>query len=287
MHTTPKRMSRLVTALALSCAAALVAATTATPAVATAAAAGTPVATAVADPTVPTLNDWDCRPSAAHPTPVIVVHGTMGDSVSLLENLEAALLDGGYCVFALDYGNRGTGPIEDSAAELSTYVDRVLAATHAKKVSFVGHSQGGMMPRYYLKYLGGQDKVDDLVGLAPSNHGTYHWLLLGIAGIVCPACAQQGAGSPFITDLNWGDETPGDVSYTNVITQYDEVVVPANSGYLSGFPDQVSNLKIQSYCPFTVVEHIGIPGDQTAIAMALDALSHPGPAQAWRSYPCS
>lgn len=283
MHATPKYVSRLAAALALSCAAALMSATTAAPA-----AAGTlPVSTTVAETPAPILNDWDCRPSPAHPTPVIVVHGTMGDSVSLLESLEAALLGAGYCVFALDYGNRGTGPIADSAAELSAFVDRVLAATHARKVSFVGHSQGGMMPRYYLKYLGGQGKVDDLVGLAPSNHGTYHWLLLGIAGIVCPACAQQGAGSPFITDLNWGDETPGDVSYTNVITQYDEIVVPSTSGYLWGFPDQVSNLKIQDYCPFTFVEHIGIPGNPTAIAMALDALAHPGPAQTWRSYPCS
>ena len=36
----------------------------------------------------------------------------------------------------------------------------------------VGHSQGGMMPRYYLKFLGGTAFVDDLVGMAPSNHGT-------------------------------------------------------------------------------------------------------------------
>ena len=36
----------------------------------------------------------------------------------------------------------------------------------------VGHSQGGMMPRYYIKFLGGAGKVDDLVGLSPSNHGT-------------------------------------------------------------------------------------------------------------------
>jgi triacylglycerol lipase len=273
LRTTSKLVSRLAAALALSCVSALLAVATSAP--------------SMADTLAPTLNDWDCHPSAEHKTPVIVVHGTMGDSVSLLEQLEASLLGAGYCVFALDYGNRGTGPIADSAAELSTFVDRVLAATHAQKVSFVGHSQGGMMPRYYLKYLGGQDKVDDLIGLAPSNHGTYHWLLLGITGIFCPACAQQGNGSPFITDLNWGDETPGNISYTNVITAYDEVVVPSTSGYLWGWPDQVSNLKIQDYCPFTVVEHIGIPSDPTAIGMALDALAHPGPAQAWRSYPCA
>lgn len=273
LRTTPNLVSRLAAVLAFSCAIAMAAVANAAP--------------SVADTPAPTLNNWDCQPSAAHPKPVIVVHGTMGDSVSLLENLEAALLNAGYCVFALDYGNRGTGPIAASAAELSTYVDRVLDATGAQKVSFVGHSQGGMMPRYYLKYLGGQDKVDDLVGLAPSNHGTYHWLILAAAGAFCPACAEQGNGSPFITDLNWGDETPGNVSYTNVITQYDEVVFPSTSGYLWGFPDQVSNLKIQDYCPFTFVEHIGLPGNTTAINMALDALAHPGPAQVWRSYPCA
>lgn len=266
-------MTRLAAVLAASCVTALLAVANPAP--------------SVADTPAPTLNNWDCQPSAAHPIPVVVVHGTMGDSVSLLENLEAALLDAGYCVFALDYGNRGTGPIADSAAELSTFVDQVLAATDAPKVSFVGHSQGGMMPRYYLKYLGGQDKVDDLVGLAPSNHGTYHYLLTSLVQGICPACAEQGNGSPFITDLNWGDETPGNISYTNVITSFDEVVVPSTSGYLWGWGDQVSNMKIQDYCPLTFVEHIGLPGNVTAINMALDALAHPGPAQVWRSYPCA
>ena len=54
----------------------------------------------------------------------------------------------------------------------------MLAATGAAKVSMVGHSQGGMMPRYYIKFLGGASKVDDLVGLSPSNHGTSNPLLL-------------------------------------------------------------------------------------------------------------
>ena len=51
-------------------------------------------------------------------------------------------------------------------------MNKVLAATGAKKVDLVGHSQGGMMPRYYIKNLGGASKVNTLVGLAPSNHGT-------------------------------------------------------------------------------------------------------------------
>ena len=29
-----------------------------------------------------------------------------------------------------------------------------------------------MMPNYYIKFLGGAAKVNELIGLAPSNHGT-------------------------------------------------------------------------------------------------------------------
>src|SRR5438128_1772103 len=68
--------------------------------------------------------------------------------------------------------NCGLGDIRQSAAELSAFVDNVLAATGAAKVDLVGHSQGGMMPRYYLKNLGGAAKVGVLIGLSPSNHGT-------------------------------------------------------------------------------------------------------------------
>ena len=72
------------------------------------------------------------------------------------------------------------------------------AQTGAAKVDLVGHSQGGMMPRDYLKNLGGAAVVDDLVALSPSNHGTTNPLAVP-AGVTCPACAQQAAGSPFIT----------------------------------------------------------------------------------------
>src|SRR6476620_2158859 len=86
-------------------------------------------------------NDWTCRPTAEHPEPAVIVHGTFGDQKSLLDNLSLALKRDGFCVYALDYGNRGTGPIEDSAQQLKDFVTGVLTATGAAKVEMVGHSQ--------------------------------------------------------------------------------------------------------------------------------------------------
>lgn len=224
-------------------------------------------------------NDWSCTPTAARPTPVVIVHGTFGDRRSLLDRLSWTLKQDGFCVFALDYGNRATGPIEESAEQLSAYVDRVLAATGAVQVSMVGHSQGGMMPRYYVKFLGGADKVDDLVGLAPSNHGT---TIAGgmpnpFFGTWCPACNQQIAGSEFLTDLNAGDETPGPVSYTQITTRYDEVVVPHTSGYLAA-GENTTNVTIQDLCGLDLADHVSIPMDGPVLRAALHALTRPGPA---------
>ncbi len=225
-------------------------------------------------------NDWTCRPTQERPTPVVLVHGTFADSRTPLDRLSARVKAAGYCVYSVDYGLRGTQRIEDSAATLAAFVDRVLASTGAAKVSLVGHSQGGMMPRYYLKNLGGLGEVDDLVGLAPSNYGTYRAELLAPAGALgCPACAQQGAGSQFLRDLNTPDDSPGDVSYTNVVTRYDAVVVPHTNGYLTP-ADNVTNIRLQDVCPGNLADHVFIPANRTAIAITLDALSHPGPARA-------
>ena len=230
-------------------------------------------------PTLPTAgaNNWSCKPTRAHPSPVVIVHGTFGDSKTLLDRLSWSMHVAGYCVFALNYGNRATGPIEKSADELKAFVDEVLAATGAAKVSIVGHSQGGMMPRYYIKFLGGASKVDELVGLSPSNHGTSNPLLLtpGL-GYLCPSCLQQQTGSAFLRHLNAGDETPGSISYTNIVTRNDEVVLPYTSGYLSG--PNTTNIKLQSKCPFDLSGHLLIPMDGPAIRMVLNALGRPGPA---------
>ncbi|MGY3200758.1 esterase/lipase family protein [Streptomyces sp. TE5632] len=218
-------------------------------------------------------NDYTCKPSAAHPRPVVLVHGTFGNSVDNWLGLAPYLKHRGYCVFSLDYGQlagvplfHGLGPIERSAEQLDAFVDKVLAATGATKADLVGHSQGGMMPRYYLKFLGGADEVNALVGIAPSNHGT---TLGGLTNLLpyfpgagdllnenTPALAQQIAGSAFLAKLNAGGDTVPGVRYTVLATRYDEVVTPYRSQYLSG--PNVRNVLLQDLCPLDLSEHLAI-----------------------------
>ncbi|MFE9625312.1 esterase/lipase family protein [Streptomyces sp. NPDC006527] len=215
-------------------------------------------------------NDYDCTPSAAHPRPVVLVHGTFANSVDNWLALAPYLENRGYCVFSLDYGQlpgvpffHALGPIDKSAEQLSAYVDKVLAATGAAEADLVGHSQGGMMPRYYLKFLGGAAKVNALVGIAPSNHGT---TLAGLTRLLpffpgaeelltaaTPALAQQIAGSDFMTRLNAGGDTVPGVRYTVIATKYDEVVTPYRSQFLSG--SDVRNVLVQDLCPLDLSEH--------------------------------
>ena len=221
----------------------------------------------------------ECEPPAKHPYPVVLVHGTIGDMTYSWNLLSPALKRLGYCVFALDYGNRALGPIETSAQQVEDFIDAVLAETGADRVAIVGHSQGGMLPRYLIKFLGAASKVDEVVGLVPSNHGTTQPLAPPLGQLGCPACTQQVAGSEFMTELNAGDETPGPVDYTQVTTRYDEVVTPHTSAYLRDDGDgRVTNVTVQDACPLDVFEHVLFVYDPVALQWTLNALGRAGPA---------
>ena len=221
----------------------------------------------------PLANDFSCR-STEHPVPVILVHGTFGDMTVSWNLFSPALVQSHYCVFALDLVNRGMAPIDQSADKLAAFIDEVRQRTGAAKVSLVGHSQGGMLGRYVARYRGKLGVIDDIVGLAPSSHGTTNPLAPPLGGLGCPACAEQAAGSAFMQKLNAGEEAPPPPSYTVVSTRYDEVVTPYRSQALKG----ATNIVLQKRCPDDVTDHVGIIYDPTALEWTLNALDRPGPA---------
>ena len=243
-------------------------------------------------------DDFACKPTAAHPRPVVLVHGTFANRFNSFAALAPALKKAGFCVFSLNYGKSslrslgvyGMRSIRSSADELSAYVDRVLAATGAPQVDLVGYSQGAVVSRAYLRWSGGtnatdpsQNKVHGLVGLSGVNHGTTLFGLTTLAksiGLLPLLKSQLGqgpldliAGSSLLTQLGAGGETQPGVNYTMVATTTDEISVPYRGAFLTaGTAATVNNVLLQQGCPTDLSDHFNITYSPRAAALVTRAL---------------
>ena len=238
----------------------------------------------------PGTNDWDCRPSKRHPRPVVLVHGTFGNQSTNWQTYGPLLANEGYCVFALTYGVDHTGGpatelfggmdrMQASARELRDFVGDVLAATGARKVDLVGHSQGTLMPSWYVKFLGGKQHVKRYVSIAPLWHGTQVGAVAALAGGAfgaspdtavpfCVACGQFAPDSTFLRKIRRGGVAEKGIVYTNIVTRYDELVVP----YTSGIEKGMRNIVVQDNCDTDLAEHFQIVADPVTAGHVLNAL---------------
>src|SRR5436190_11290501 len=223
--------------------------------------------------------------------PILLVPGTtMTPEVNFSWNYERALNALGLPYCTIELPNRAMSDIQ-VAGEYVVYALRRMSrfeGRRSRKVQVIGYSQGGMVPRWALRFWPDTRKlVDDDVGLDASNHGTITaegaCALEGCA----PAVWQQRASSPFIAALNSFAETFPGISYTEVYSQNDEIVVPnldeSGSSSLHTGGGQIANIAVQQVCPGHVADHLAMGSyDPVGYALALDAVTHAGPAQAAR-----
>ncbi|MFK7977408.1 MAG: lipase family alpha/beta hydrolase [Halioglobus sp.] len=240
-----------------------------------------------------------CTLGANGGNPVIIVAGTFSPAIANEIALGTSLYAAGHthCVLELKgeeaWGELpGTINIDISAAALKVFVDDVLDWAGESKVDLVGHSQGALAARSYIKKFGGALNVDTMVSLSGPNRGTNFAALLSYAdpllapfGITCESvepCTQMILDSDWVTDLNAGDMTPGDVDYYAFYTNNDQLVWYWGTG-LFGFPvikydnaelgPGATNMELGEQCPLRVVGHLGMIFDPVPIHMTLDALA--------------
>lgn len=252
-------------------------------------------------------NDWSCTPDATHPRPVVLLHGTGMNMTNTWQTLAPRLAEGGACVFALNYGGAldifnpdeihwGVTDISESARQVAGFVDTVLERTGASQVDIVGHSQGGVVARQYLKFEGGADpeapannKVHSLVMLGASNHGASFGYLQALAhqlgelfqtpevvfirGLLGPAAVQQLHGSGFLAALNRGSQTQPGVDYTSIASRNDGAITPPESSFLEAGPSAtVDNVLLQDGCPSNTADHIALLNDVRSLYLVQSAL---------------
>ncbi|WP_019633219.1 lipase family alpha/beta hydrolase [Actinomadura atramentaria] len=243
------------------------------------------------------FNDWNCRPSAKHPEPVLLLHGLGGNGPGNFLTLGPYLVGQGYCVYAETYGMPlppipvgGLVSVDASARENAARIDKILASTGASKVDIIGHSEGGYLSLAIPKFLPGYAaKIKNVVALAPPTHGTTFAGLvtlgqqLGImpqvnqvlAGAGCVACTQLTTGAPEIAKLTSGPIAQPGVAYTVIASKTDELVTPTDTAFVD--EPGVRNMYVQDVCPSDTVGHIGLAYDDTVsrtIANTLDPDAH-------------
>jgi triacylglycerol esterase/lipase EstA (alpha/beta hydrolase family) len=172
-------------------------------------------------------------PRAPKQRPVLLVHGTGANArIAWSVGLRKLLRAQRRTVCTVELPESAFGEMQ-LAAEYVVASVRTVSRRYGRHVDVIGHSQGGMLPRWALKWWPDvRTYVGDVIGLSPSNHGSP--LATPLCARPCrPALREQEPGSSFLTALNRGDETPGRVSYTTIGSTTD-TTVPFQSATLQG-----------------------------------------------------
>jgi triacylglycerol lipase len=182
--------------------------------------------------------------------PILFVHG-WSESASLWNTMIARFEKDGYpksYLSAYSYNTSQSNKV-DAEKEVKSHVESLLKTTGATKVDIIAHSMGSLNTRWYIKFLGGESKVDDWVSLGGPNHGTE----TANACSFQVACQEMEVGSKFLSELNAGDETPGTVNYGTWWSPCDEIINPDESVILTG----ASNHKT------ACMSHVALTTDET------------------------
>lgn len=182
--------------------------------------------------------------------PILFVHGWTG-SASNWSTMVSRFEKDGYPKSYLStytYASSSTSNKTIAADEVKPRVEALLKSTGATKVDILAHSMGSLNSRWYVKFLGGETKVDDWVSFGGPNHGTKQ-------ANICftTPCIEMRQNSTFLNELNAGDETPGAVNYGTWWSPCDEFINPAESVVLSG----ATNTKT------ACISHLALVSDET------------------------
>ncbi len=143
----------------------------------------------------------------------------------------------GFDVFEADLPYLQLGDVARSAALLGAEVQRARYRFDAEKVNLVGHSLGGIISRYYLQKLGGWKYVHRAVYLGTPHKGVY-WAVFGLA---TKAGRQLMPNSALLQDLNNDPSRCRNIKCLSIISNFDEMIVPRESGILDCGYNKVVN----------------------------------------------
>ncbi len=197
---------------------------------------------------------------AAH-TPILLVHG-MVDNRSIFTVLRRGLKKRGFGRIETINYSIFTGDVRVAAAQLGEEVERLVEETGYERIHVIGHSMGGLIARYYVTRLGGDEHVHTLVTLGTPHQGSYLAYLWNNS-----LTRQLRPGSALLTEL----AAPVRDCKTRFIaysSDLDQVVVPGSHAALRHESLNVHNIALHG------VGHMSLPITSTVVHGISAALAH-------------
>jgi pimeloyl-ACP methyl ester carboxylesterase len=182
----------------------------------------------VAEPAGSSAPLWSDPPRLSPHTPVVLVPGAFGQEYAYWNVLRRDLAGRGYRVHSLTFPRLTLSDLTASARKLARQVDVIRAAENAPHVALVGHSLGGLIARYFVHFLGGDESAGLVVCLGVPHRGT----VAAATGILLKGARQSVPGSPFLRNLNGAGPSP--VPILNIRSAADFVIMPQTSARLEG-----------------------------------------------------
>ncbi len=194
-------------------------------------------------------------------TPILLVHG-MVDNRSIFTVLRRGLRHRGFGrIETLNYSIL-TGDVRRAAADLGEEVERLVAETGYERIHVIGHSLGGLIARYYVTRLGGDERVDTLVTLGTPHQGTY------VAYAWTTGLTRQlRPGSALLAEL----DAPIAHCRTRFVTyrsDIDQLIVPQRNAALHHPDLNVHNIELRG------VGHMSLPITRSVVHGISSTLAH-------------
>lgn len=194
-------------------------------------------------------------------TPIILIHGLV-DNRSIFTLLRRGLRRRGFGrVITLNY-SPFTQDIRQVAHQLAALVEKTCEETGYERVHVVGHSLGGLIARYYVQRLGGDERVHTLCTLGSPHAGTFAAHLMPQKVV-----KQLRPGSDLMQEL----EQPAAGLRTRFVafwSDLDQLVLPKRSARID-HPDLTArNVLLRG------VGHMSLPIDGRVVREITTLLAH-------------
>jgi len=152
-------------------------------------------------------------------TPILLVHG-MVENHAIFTVLKRQLLRRGFGrVISINYSPL-TNDIRAAATELSAEIEAIVAVTGYERIHVVGHSLGGLIARYYVQRLGGDERIHTLVTLGTPHSGSELGRLVPVQ-----LCRQLTPGSDLYLELQEPTHRPN-TRFVAYWSDFDQLIVP-------------------------------------------------------------